>query len=188
MDPTHSQVLAAAAAGDDQALAVLVRAYHDRVYRFGVRVCRDGFDADDAVQEAFTKLARRPDVMQHQGALSWLFTVVKNACLRMLRPWVRERDTLGERVETELPSSGLDPQQAMERWELVQSVHAAIATLARPYREVLVLRDLEGLSGDETCQALGLDTAAMKSRLHRARTQLRQELLRHRQAHSGEVH
>ena len=144
-EPTHDQVLAlAAAAGDDEALAMLVRAYHDRVYRFGMRVCRDGFDADDALQEAFTKLARRPDVLVHQGALSWLMTVVKNACLR----------------------------------ELVQSNHTAIALLERPYREVLVLRDLEGLSGEETCKALGLDTAAMKSRLHRARTQLRAHLLK----------
>src|SRR3954463_11170696 len=94
----HEQELAAATAGDDQALAHLVRAYHDRVYRFGVRVCRDGFDADDAVQEAFGQLATRPDVMRDPSALSWLMSVVRNACLRMLRPWQRERRALGERM------------------------------------------------------------------------------------------
>jgi RNA polymerase sigma-70 factor (ECF subfamily) len=176
----HGDLLAAAARGDDEALAMLVRAYHDRVYRFGLRVCRDGYDADDAVQEAFTKLARRPEVMRDAGVLSWLMTVVRNACLRMLRPFVRERRPLGERLDEEAgaPSDAMDPQQALERWQLIQSVHAAISGLARPYREVLIMRDLEGLSGEETCQALGLELATMKTRLHRARTQLREELLR----------
>ncbi len=180
----HQDVLAAATRGDDEALAVLVRAYHDRVYRFGVRVCRDGFDADDAVQEAFAKLARRPEVVRDPGALSWLMTVVRNACLRMLRPFVRERKTLGARTEGEqIPSNELDPQEALERFELVRHVHASIATLERPYREVLILRDLEGLSGDETCAALGLETTAMKTRLHRARAKLREELVRRDAAH-----
>lgn len=171
----HPNLVAAAAQGDDEALSMLVRAYHDRVYRFGQRVCRDSFDADDAVQEAFVTLARRPDVARHSGALSWLMTSVRNACIRMLRPFIRQRRSLGEQMEVEeVVSPTLDPQEALERWELVQSVHAAIAALPRPYREVMVMRDLEGLSGEETCQSLGLEPAAMKTRLHRARQQLRE--------------
>jgi len=171
----------AAARGDDEALALLVRAYHDRVYRFGVRVCRDRSDAEDAVQEAFGKLSRRPEVMRDPSALSWLMSVVRHACLRMLRPFLRERRALGEReidshVLEGAPSEQGDPQQALERWELVRKVHAAIALLDGPSREVLVLRDLEGLSGTETCAALGLELAAMKTRLHRARGQLRRAL------------
>jgi RNA polymerase sigma-70 factor, ECF subfamily len=175
----HRELLTAAAAGDHEALAGLVRAYHDRVYRFGLRVCRDGFDADDAVQEAFAKLARRPDVQQSEGALPWLLSVVKHACLRLLRPFVRVRRSLGERVDVEEhePADELDPQRALERFELVQAVHAGIAALEHPYREVLILRDLEGLSGEETCAALGLELSAMKTRLHRARGQLRQRLV-----------
>lgn len=176
MNPeTGPDMVAAAARGDDEALTLLVRAYHDRVYRFGQRVCRDGFDADDAVQEAFVALARRPDVARHSGALAWLMTSVRNACLRMLRPFVRERRTLGERLDDADDAAGtaLDPQQALERWELVRSVHAAIAALPHPFREVIVMRDLEGLSGEETCRALGLEPATMKTRLHRARQQLR---------------
>ena len=171
-------LVSAAAGGDDRALAALVRMYHDRVYRYGTRVCRDGYDADDAVQEAFAKLASRGDVMRHQGVLAWLMTVVRNACLRMLRPFLRERRALGERIADAdtLPTSEADPRVALERWELVRAVHAAIATLERPFREVLVLRDLEALSGDETCAALGLTPAAMKTRLHRARTKLRAAL------------
>jgi len=177
----------AAARGDDEALTALVRAYHDRVYRFGRQVCRDPYDADDAVQEAFVTLARRRDVVGQPGALSWLLTVVRNACRRMLRPFARQRRALGEAVSAAegegappaelVPSETLDPQQALERWELVHAVHAALSALPRPYREVVVLRDLEGLSGPETCAALGLDPAAMKTRLHRGRATLRATLV-----------
>jgi len=152
----------------------VVRAYHDRVFRFGRRVCRDGIDAEDAVQEAFARLATRPEVTRDASALSWLMTVVRNACLRMLRPVARQR-RLGDRVDDVESVAGTQPDahEALERWELVRAVHAAIAQLEPPYREVLVLRDLEGLSGDETCAALDLPLATMKTRLHRARTQLR---------------
>lgn len=179
---SHEQLLLAATSGDDEALASLVRAHHDRVYRFGRRVCRDDYDADDAVQEAFVKLSRRPEVARDEGALFWLLSVVRRACLRMLRPWARERKHLGERLAEgdAVPDGKLDPQAALERWQLVHAVHASIATLERPYREVLVLRDLEGLSGAETCATLGLELATMKTRLHRARTQLREVLLRDR--------
>ncbi|HEY1551874.1 MAG TPA: sigma-70 family RNA polymerase sigma factor [Kofleriaceae bacterium] len=163
----------AAARGDDDALTSLVRLHHDRVYRFGLRVCRDGFDADDAVAEAFAKLATRRDVVAAPSALSWLMTVVRNACRRLFR---RDRRALAD--DHEVPATELTPEGALQRWELVRSVHAAIAELERPYREVLVLRDLEGLSGDDTCAALGLDTSAMKSRLHRARSMLRERIRR----------
>jgi RNA polymerase sigma-70 factor (ECF subfamily) len=176
----------AAAHGDDHALTTLVRLHHDRVYRFGVRVCRDPYDADDAVQEAFVKLAARPDVMADRGALSWLFTVVQNACRRMLRPFARERTALGDRVEAdEAAAPETSPEAVLHRWELVGTVHAAIAELDRPYREVLVLRDLEGLSGEETCAVLELSPAAMKTRLHRARSMLREIITR---ANAREVH
>jgi RNA polymerase sigma-70 factor (ECF subfamily) len=176
--PEPDAVLRAAAAGDDEALALIVRAYHDRVYRFGVRVCRDRFDAEDAVQDAFIKLARRPDVQRDAGVLSWLMSVVRNACRRMLRPFVRAHRLLGEPLDDAADVAGaeLDPEAALERFRLVQSVHAAIAKLGREYREVLVLRDLEGASGEEVCAALGLSEAAMKSRLHRARAMVREHL------------
>ena len=168
-----------AAAGDDVALEQLVHAYHDRVYRFGLRVCRDGFDAEDAVQQAFLKLARRPDVQRDPSALSWLMTVVRNACRRLLRPFVTGRVRLSDDASLEqIQAPHLDPEAALERWRLVHGVHRAIAGLDLPHREVLVMRDVEGLSGKEVCSALGLSEAAMKSRLHRARSLVREELQR----------
>jgi RNA polymerase sigma-70 factor (ECF subfamily) len=106
-------------------------------------------------------------------------TVVLNACKRMLRPFARERTALGDRVEAdEEASSDASPEAALQRWELVRTVHAAIAELEKPYREVLVLRDLEGLSGEATCAVLGLELMAMKTRLHRARSMLREKITR----------
>jgi RNA polymerase sigma-70 factor (ECF subfamily) len=163
-----------AAGGDDQALTALVRLHHDRVYRFGRRVCRDGFDADDAVQQAFIQLSSRPEVAADSGVLSWIYAVVRHACLRLMRPFARPRPVLG--AVDELPAPQLTPEEALERWQLVRRVHAAVAELDGLYREVLVLRDLEGLSGEETARVLGIPLAAMKSRLLRARQQLRARL------------
>ena len=173
-DPT--ELARAAARGDDQALEALVRAHHDRVYRFGRRVCRDHHDAADAVQEAFATLARRREMIREAGVLGWLFTVVRSACMRLLRPFQTARRHLGDRVdasEVDPPARELDPERALARWRLVHRVYAAIAALAPAEREILVLRDLEGLSGEEACAALGLSAAAMKSRLHRARQEIR---------------
>ncbi len=184
----HVDFAVSAAAGNDAALAALVRVYHDRVYRYGLRACRDAFDAEDAVQEAFVKLAKRPDIVRERGVLSWLFTVVRNQCVRMFRPLVRERRSLGERADAEGEADvrELDAEKSLERFQLVATVHAAIAALELPYREVLVLRDLEGLSGSETCAVLGLEVHTMKTRLHRARNQLRTELYRRGLAPSGQ--
>jgi RNA polymerase sigma-70 factor (ECF subfamily) len=134
--------------------------------------------ADDggvAPDRFFITLARRPDVIRDPGALFWLMTVVKNACLRMLRSLLRRRPSLGE-DSAGVPTSQPDPEAALARWRLVHLVHRAIASLERPYREILVLRDLEGQTGDEVCAALGLSPAAMKSRLHRARSMIREQL------------
>jgi RNA polymerase sigma-70 factor (ECF subfamily) len=113
-------------------------------------------------------------------------TVVRHACARMLRPFLRETRLLGQRVADvdSAASSGSDPEQCLERWRLVHAVHRAIASLDRASREVLVMRDLEGHSGEEVCAALGLTRAAMKSRLHRARQELRRLLAKDAAVHS----
>ena len=166
-------------AGDHEALRELVRLYHDRAYRFGRRVCRDGYDADDAVQMAFIILARRPDVQISEGVLPWLYTVIRNACTAMLRPIAsRLREPLSNsRQALDMPDGALTAEAALERFELVSEVHRAIAALDADARAVLVLRDIEGLSGEETAKRLNLPLAAMKTRLHRARLAVRASVL-----------
>jgi RNA polymerase sigma-70 factor (ECF subfamily) len=173
----HAQVLRSAVEGSDEALGALVRTYHDRVYRFGRRVCRDHFDADDAVQEAFIKLARRPDIQRDITVLSWLMTVVRNTCLRMMRGISRAVPRLSERsAEDGFGITEQSPESLFERWQLVNGVHRAIAALPSDYRQVLLLRDIEGLSGEEVATSLQISEAAMKTRLHRARAMMREQL------------
>lgn len=168
-----SELLERSVSGDEDALRELVAQYHDRVYRFGRAVCRDGFDADDAVQEAFTTLARRPDVQRSPSVLGWLLTVVRNACLGVFRA-AAGRQPLSETADVvdEQPSV----EDALQRYELVTRVHRAIGALDADARAVLLLRDVEGLSGEEAARRLGLTLAAMKTRLHRARCEVRERV------------
>jgi RNA polymerase sigma-70 factor (ECF subfamily) len=109
--PTHLR-LQQAVAGDDLALAQLMRTHYAPLLRFGQRVCADPMDADDAVQEAFVKLARRPDLPREAGTLAWLFTVVRNRCLRFLRRAHLLRQRLLRRWEalaSSLPCTGAAP-------------------------------------------------------------------------------
>ena len=131
LEPGRAATLTAAVNGGDAALGALVRLYHARLWRFGRRVCRDDFDADDAVQEAFVKLARSANVQQ---------------------------------------------EESLERYRLGEVVRDAIAGLEPSLRAVVILRDVEGLTGPEMGASLGLSDAAMKSRLHRARAELRARL------------
>ena len=177
-----SQLVEQSISGDDEALRELVRLYHDRAYRFGRQVCRDGFDADDAVQMAFITLARRPDVQRSAGVLPWLYTVVRNACTAMLRP-IASRLRVGlsdSRQALDMADEALTPEAALERFQLVSQVHDAIAVLDADARAVLVLRDIEGLSGEETARRLNMPLAAMKTRLHRARQAVRAHVLQRR--------
>ena len=165
-----------AAWGDDEALAALVREHYARVQRFGARACRDADAADDVVQEAFIKLASRPELLAHRGALSWLLTSVRRACVRLLRSLQRWETLLHAQPQ-------LMAAAAPEDRELLEAVHEAIARLEPEYRAALVLRDLEGLSGEETASVLGVPIATMKTRLHRARRAVREELVRRGVAH-----
>jgi RNA polymerase sigma-70 factor (ECF subfamily) len=174
-DADHAAVLRAAVDGDDEALQILVRLYQEQLRRFSRRVCRSDADADDAVQEAFAKLAKRPDVQRDRSSLAWLFAVVRNACLRFLRSLTRRR--LAASVELdEVPATDLSPEELLERHRVGELVRSAIAQLDAPYREVMILRDLEGLSGAQVCASLQISEAAMKSRLMRARTSVRKTL------------
>jgi RNA polymerase sigma-70 factor (ECF subfamily) len=174
----HERAEAQRAVVDDEALARFIRHHEARVRRFARRTCRDGHDVDDAVQEAFVTLSQRDDVLRRPTALSWLFRVVRNGCLRLLRSVARQSPRRSDEDPLASVAAGTpDPARVLEQLELATRVHRAIARLEPSYREVLVYRDLEGLSGREVCRLLGLSSAAMKSRLHRARQQVRAELL-----------
>ena len=163
------QVVHAAQRGDPRAIAVLLEGSHAHVRRFARTLCATPEDAEEAAQEALIVLYRKIGTLRVAAALaSWLFQIVRNECIR------RTRLTLHRPVPSaEAETSAEDA--ALARIEVERIVNC-IAGLPPEQRAVLVLRDIQGLSGGATAQALGLSRAAMKSRLHRGREALRLRL------------
>ena len=163
--PTE-QVVSAAQRGDPRAISTLVSGSHVHVQRFARTLCATPEDAEDAAQEALIVLYRKIGTLRVAAALaSWLFQIVRNECIRRSRVALADRPR-GRRAEPSAEEAG------SQRLELARVVEA-IAGLPDEQRAVLVLRDIQGLSGAATAQSLGLSRAAMKSRLHRGRATLR---------------
>ncbi|MFD9885582.1 RNA polymerase sigma factor [Streptomyces alboflavus] len=164
------QLIAAAQDGDVEATAALVEGSHPHVQRFAYALCATPQDAEDAAQEALIVLYRKIGMLRASGALaSWMFRIVRNECLRRARLTLRSH---GPVPDTAVPSFEDDVLRRLE----ASRVAAAIAALPADQRRVLILRDVQGHSGRMVAGALGLSTAAMKSRLHRARATVRQAL------------
>ncbi|HVC05966.1 MAG TPA: RNA polymerase sigma factor [Solirubrobacterales bacterium] len=168
--PSQS-VISAAREGNPEALATLVAGSHEHVRRFARTLCSTPQDAEDAAQEALIVLYRRIGTLRATAALaSWMFKVVLRECIRRSSLSIRHRPLP---IDPEAADSTEDT--VLNRLE-IERVVASIATLPAEQRTVLVLRDVQGLSGAATAEALGLSRAAMKSRLHRARESVRSQL------------
>ncbi|MFF5531559.1 RNA polymerase sigma factor [Streptomyces cinerochromogenes] len=168
------QLVVAAQRGDVDAITALVSGSHPNVRRFAHSLCASPEDAEDAAQEALIILYRKIGMLRASGALaSWMFRIVRNECLRRARATVRARTAPPDTMVDITVDSAED--EALRYLEAGR-VAAAVATLPSEQRRVLVMRDLQGLGGREVAQALGLSTAAMKSRLHRARAAVQQAL------------
>jgi RNA polymerase sigma factor (sigma-70 family) len=163
------QVVIAAQQGDQRAIATLIAGSHVHVQRFAHALCSTPEDAEDAAQEALIVLYRKIGTLRAAAALaSWMFQIVRNECIRRARLALRRPVS-----DASLELSAEDA--ALARLEMERIV-ASIVELPAEQRAVLVLRDIQGLSGAATAQALGLSRAAMKSRLHRGREALRIQL------------
>jgi RNA polymerase sigma-70 factor (ECF subfamily) len=175
-EPSDAELLAAIRTGDRDALETLLRRHADRIYRFGIRMCRHPDDAQDVLQETMLAVAR--SAAQFRGDASfagWLFSIVRNTCARKRRKRKHEPEAV-ESIDAPLPSAAAEPDEDLERRRLGHALEVAIGELQPMYREVLMLRDVEGLSAKETAAALQLSVAAVKTRLHRARVDLRERL------------
>jgi RNA polymerase sigma factor (sigma-70 family) len=163
------QIVSAAQQGDPRAIATLLDGSHAHVHRFARALCSTHEDAEDAAQEALIVLYRKIGTLRTTAALaSWMFQIVRNECIRRSRLALR-------RPQSTATSESSAEDSALARLE-VERIVDSIAGLAPEQRAVLVLRDIQGLSGAATAQALGLSRAAMKSRLHRGRETLRLRL------------
>jgi RNA polymerase sigma-70 factor (ECF subfamily) len=190
--PTDAEgaLIDASRSGDPGAQDALVRRYQDRVYAFAMRMCRNVEDAKDILQETFLGMIRAlPDFRGESRFTTWLYRIASNACLKKHRRGVFDPapeqvislDGLMPRPDAEgrkpeIPDWSQDAERALLRGELAQQLEAAIDGLPREYRIVLLLRDVEGFSAEETAQMLQLSVPAVKSRLHRARVAVRQQL------------
>ena len=180
--------------GDVAAFEELVRRYDRNVFRIAQHITQNREDAEDVVQEAFLKAYGNLAQFQGQSKFyTWLVRIAVNEALMKLRRRRPERMvSLDEDVKTEddsVPREVADwapnPEQLYNQSELHEILTRTIQGLPPGFRTVFVLRDVEGLSTEETAEALGLSILAVKSRLLRARLQLRERLSRYFQKRNG---
>ncbi|MGA4838148.1 RNA polymerase sigma factor [Streptomyces sp. G45] len=169
------RLIKAAQDGDVTSLTTVVMTSQPHVRKFARTLCASPQDAEDAAQEAMIILYRKIGTLRATGALaSWMFRIVRHECLRQVRLLVsRRRDDAPTELEAPAEPSAED---AVLRGLEAERIAAAVSALPREQRQVLILRDVQGLPGKTVADMLGLSNAAMKSRLHRARTALRQSL------------
>jgi RNA polymerase sigma-70 factor (ECF subfamily) len=173
---SDAELLEAVRARDASALEVLLRRHQGRIFRFGMRMCRDREDAREVLQETMLAVARSAERFRGDASFaSWIFGIARNACAKRRRRAAGEPDAFEELDAAAVPSSG-GPEHEVERRRLQRALEDAIAELEPKSREVILLRDVEGLSAKEVATATGLGVAAVKSRLHRARVELRARL------------
>jgi RNA polymerase sigma factor (sigma-70 family) len=166
--PTE-HVITAAQGGDERAIALLISGSHTHVRRFAHTLCATPEDAEEATQEALLVLYRKIGTLRVAAALaSWTFQIVLRECMRRTHLAFRVASVHAE----DEPSA---EDVALARLEMERMV-SAVAALPPDQRAAVVLRDIQGLSGGATAEALGLSRAAMKSRLHRGRETLRRGL------------
>jgi RNA polymerase sigma-70 factor (ECF subfamily) len=181
--PSDDELLTAARQGDAAALETLLVRYQPHLYRFGLRMCGNVEDAGDVAQESLISMARSVrDFRGDSSVSSWLYTIARRFCIKKRRrskfaPTREESlDTPGIDVARHLADPGPTPEETATNRELASALANAIDRLEPSQREVLVLRDVEGLSAPEVATILGTSVDAVKSRLHRARVAIREEL------------
>lgn len=157
----------------------MVRAYQHRIFGVAVRMLGNVAEAEDVAQEVFLRAHRAITGFRGEAKLStWLYAITSRLCLTRLSSGERRIARHGEEVLARLVDGQADPVAAVERTELELALHRAIAELAEERRIVVVLRDLEGLSYQEIAEALDLQPGTVRSRLHRARLDLKEKLER----------
>jgi RNA polymerase sigma-70 factor, ECF subfamily len=195
--PSEESILVdAARSGDIGAFESLVRRYDRNVFRIAQHITQNREDAEDVVQDAFLKAYQNLGQFQGQSKFyTWLVRIAVNEALMRLRRRRPERMvSIDEDVKTEedsMPREIADwspnPEQLYTQSELKDILGKTIQGLPPSFRTVFVLRDVEGLSTEETASALELSVPAVKSRLLRARLQLRERLNKYFKRRDGDT-
>ena len=184
----EATLVAQAREGDARAFGELVRRYEGKIFRLAQHITQNREDAEDVLQETFLKAYEHLDQFQGNSKFyTWIVRIAVNQALMKLRrrktdksvPLDEGIDTGEDTIVRELAAWDENPEQRFSREELGDILDSAIQSLEPPYRSVFVLRDIEDLSTEETAEALNLSVPAVKSRLLRARLQLREKLTRY---------
>jgi RNA polymerase sigma-70 factor, ECF subfamily len=166
-------------AGEVRAFEELVRTYQHRVFGVAVRMLGNAAEAEELAQEVFLRVHRAIADFRGEAKLStWLYAITSRLCLTRLGGGERRFGREGEETLARLANGQADPAAMLERSELEAALHRAIAELPDERRIVVVLRDLEGLAYEEIAVALELPVGTVRSRLHRARMDLKEKLER----------
>jgi RNA polymerase sigma-70 factor, ECF subfamily len=186
----EEQFLERLRAGDALAFNRLVEERHGDIYALLYRLTEDPEEARDLTQETFLQAFRHLASFRGDADLrTWLYRIAVNQARNRWRWWKRRRRDrtvsldapVSEDIDTPFSAglaadAGLDPERQALARERELALHAALKSLSRPYREVIVLRDIEGLSYEEVATTLDLNTGTVKSRLSRGRNELRRRL------------
>jgi RNA polymerase sigma-70 factor (ECF subfamily) len=189
-------LVTSARAGDVHAFETLVNKYDRQIFRIAQHITQNKEDAQDVVQDAFLKAYEKLDQFQGNSKFyTWLVRIAVNESLMRLRKRrTGKMVSIDDDIETEEGSVPRDladwspnPEQNYGQAELAEILRKTIQGLPHGFRIVFVLRDVDGLSTEETAETLGLSVPAVKSRLLRARLQLRERLSRYfRKKKAGE--
>jgi RNA polymerase sigma-70 factor (ECF subfamily) len=183
----ESALVAQSRTGDADAFNELVRRYEGKIFRLAQHITQNREDAEDVLQETFLKAYEHLDQFKGDSKFyTWIVRIAVNQALMKLRRRKTDKsvsldetiDTGEDTVTREIAAWDEDPEQRFSRDELGGILDNAVESLEPLYRSVFVLRDIEELSTEETAEALGLSIPAVKSRLLRARLQLRERLTR----------
>jgi RNA polymerase sigma-70 factor (ECF subfamily) len=180
-EKADAELVAAAQAGDARAAQALFVRYEGPIYRIGLRMCRDPEDAKEVLQETLLAAARTLGEFRGEAAVgTWLYTIARSFCIKLRRKQGRAATAFanedGEDEVAAIRDPRALPDDAAADRQVGAALERAIDELAPMYREVLVLRDVEGLTAPEVAAALGIGVDAVKSRLHRARVAVRDKV------------
>jgi RNA polymerase sigma-70 factor, ECF subfamily len=172
-------LLARLRAGDARAFEELVTTYQHRVFGVALRMLGRRAEAEEIAQETFLRAHRALRDFRGEARLgTWLYAIASRLCLDRLAAGARRLERSDDDALLRAPAEGADAVGALERGELESALHDAIAALPEDRRIVVVLRDLEGLAYEEIAEVLGLPLNTVRSRLHRARLDLKAKLER----------
>ena len=163
---------------DSEAYERVVMEQKDRLYGYAAMMLRDPAEAQDVAQETLIRLWQHRSRVEAETSSFWLRRTAHNLCIDKIRRRRSRPEVDSEDLETDSPDLGPDPRQLAQSGELGGLIGQALAKLPEAAREVLVLREVQGLAYDEIARMLDLPLGTLKARLHRAREQLRSRLIR----------